>query len=167
MPRGGKRPGAGRKPGRGGRSLGRKKTLKLAFEKGIIGAPRDSLTIGVTPPAPGIPPQPDRSAFILPPGTAAARAVKAADILATVDELKLWHSHLLCSDPKVAFWALQYLMDQRDGRAKQSSDVKVTRAFENRSDEELTFFVAHGQWPEEALNADNDHGESREAAAAS
>jgi len=36
MPRGGKRPGAGRKPGRGGRSLGRKKTLKLAFEKGII-----------------------------------------------------------------------------------------------------------------------------------
>ncbi len=71
MPRGGKRPGAGRKPGRGGRSLGRKKTLKLAFEKGIIGAPRASLTI------------------ILPPGSAAARAVKAADILATVDELKL------------------------------------------------------------------------------
>ena len=54
--------------------------------------------------------------------------MKAADILATVDELKLWHLHLLSSDPKVAFWALQYLMDQRDGRAKQSSDVKVSRA---------------------------------------
>ena len=148
MPRGGKRPGAGRKPGRGGRSLGRKKTLKLAFEKGIIGAPRESLTIEVTPPAPGIPPEPDRSAFILPPGSAAARAVKAADILATVDELKLWHSHLVSSDPKVAFWALQYLMDQRDGRAKQACDVKVTRTIENRSDEELTFFVARGHWPE-------------------
>ncbi len=167
MSRGGKRPGAGRKPGKGGRSLGRKKTLRQAFEKGIIGAPRESMTTQVVPPAPGTPPDPDPSAFILPPGSAAARAVKAADILATVDELKLWHLHLLSSDPKVAFWALQYLMDQRDGRAKQSSDVKVTRAIEKRSDEELTFFVAHGQWPEEALNADNDHGESREAAAAS
>jgi hypothetical protein len=167
MPRGGKRPGAGRKPGRGGRSLGRKKTLKLAFEKGIIGAPRDSLRTEVSPPAPGVPAEPDRSAFILPPGSAAARAVKAADILATVDELKLWQSHLLSSDPKVAFWALQYLMDQRDGRAKQSSDVKVISAIENRSDEELAFLVAHGQWPEEAVNADNEHRESREAAAAS
>ncbi len=83
-----------------------------------------------------------------------------------MDELKLWHSHLVSSDPKVAFWALQYLMDQRDGRAKQSSDVKVTRAIEKRSDEELKFFVAHGQWPEEKVNADNDHRESREAAGA-
>ncbi len=107
------------------------------------------MTIEVTPPAPGISPEPDRPAFILPPGSAAARAVKAADILATVDELKLWHSHLLSSDPKVAFSALQYLTDQRDGRAKQSSDVKVTRTIEDRSDEELTFFVAQGRWPEE------------------
>ena len=167
MPRGGKRPGAGRKPGKGGRSLGRKKTLKLAFEKGMIGAPRESLTIDVTPPAQGIPPEPDRTAFILPPGSAAARAVKAADILATVDELKLWHLLLLSADPKVAFSALQYLMDQRDGRAKQTSDVKVTRAMENRSDEELEFFVAHGQWPGERGNAGNDHRESRETAGAS
>ncbi len=167
MPRGGKRPGAGRKPGKGGRSLGRKKTLRQAFEKGIIGAPRESLTIDVTPPAPGIGPEPVRTAFILPPGSAAARAVKAADILATVDELKLWHTHLLSSDPKVAFLALQYLMDQRDGRAKQSSDVKVTRAMENRSDEELEFFLAHGQWSEETGNAGNDHRKSREAAGAS
>ncbi len=167
MPRGGRRPGAGRKPGIGGRSLGRKKTLKLAFERGIIGAPRDAVTIEGFPPASGMPPELDRPAFILPPGSAAARAVKAADILATVDELKLWHSHLVSSDPKVAFWALQYLMDQRDGRAKQSSDVKVTRMIENRSDEELKFFVVQGRWPEEKVNAGNDHRESREAAGAS
>jgi len=153
MPRGGKRPGAGRKPGKGGRSLGRKNTLKLAFEKGIIGARRESVTTEVTKPAPQIPPDLDRSAFILPPGSAAARAVKAADILATVDEIKLWQLLLLSSDPKVAFWALQYLMDQRDGRAKQSSDVKVTRAIENRSDEELKFFVDRGHWPEEAVKS--------------
>jgi hypothetical protein len=111
------------------------------------------VTTEVTKPAPQIPPDLDRSAFILPPGSAAARAVKAADILATVDEIKLWQLLLLSSDPKVAFWALQYLMDQRDGRAKQSSDVKVTRAIENRSDEELKFFVDRGHWPEEAVKS--------------
>jgi hypothetical protein len=154
MPRGGKRPGAGRKPGKGGRSLGRKKTLKLAFEKGIIGARREPVTTEVTPPAPGTPPDLDRSAFILPPGSAAARAVKAADILATVDELKLWHSHLVSSDPKVAFCALQYLMDQRDGKAKQASDVNVTRSnLSHRSDEELRYYLDHGHWPEDERRA--------------
>ena len=60
----GKRPGAGRKPGKGGRSLGRKKTLKLAFEMGIISARRESVTTEVTPPAPGPPPDLESPRFV-------------------------------------------------------------------------------------------------------
>ncbi len=52
-------------------------------------------------------------------------------------------------------------------RLLEQAEAKLElRAIEKRSDEELKFFVAHGQWPEEKVNADNDHRESREAAGA-
>lgn len=114
MPRGGKRPGAGRKVG----STTRKAALKAVFD---------------TPPASAEQPGtlPDARAAMIgrlkrDPKSGPALAVKAADVLATVDEIELWQMHLFCEDSKVAFWALQYLTDRRDGKPRQAMELTGT-----------------------------------------
>lgn len=89
MPRGGKRPGAGRKAG-AAKTVERKTALKQADP--VIKIVRDS---------------------------AAGKAVTAAVILAAVDEQALWLQHLNSDDQRIAIDALKYLTDQRDGKATQ------------------------------------------------
>src|SRR5664280_623529 len=102
MPRGGKRSGSGRPPRSGGGGLERKTALKIA-------AP---LIYGKT----------------------ATEAVKAADILASVDEKAKWLELLEAANEfkgaVVPDWntrrqALEYLTDQRDGKAKQRVEATV------------------------------------------
>src|SRR5664280_986519 len=103
MPRGGKRSGSGRPPRSGGGGLERKTALKIA-------AP-------------------------LIYGKSATEAVKAADILASVDEKAKWLELLeaassdrlgaLAPDWNTRRQALEYLTDQRDGKAKQRVEATV------------------------------------------
>lgn len=86
--------------------------------------------------------------------SAAGKAVTAALILASVDEQGLWAKHLLSEDEKVSLDALKYLSDKRDGKAKQSLDVKATHEMSARTEDELSFFVANGCWPEDVVAAD-------------
>jgi hypothetical protein len=57
------------------------------------------------------------------PASGPAKAVKAGEVLATIDEIELWQMHLFCEDSKVAFWALQYLTDRRDGKPRQAMEL--------------------------------------------
>ena len=66
-----------------------------------------------------------------------------------MEETGLWHEHLLCEDPRVAFWALQYLTDQRDGKVTQRMQVSKTNSLAKRSDAELDYIIQHGRWPED------------------
>jgi|SRR5581483_1360357 len=50
-------------------------------------------------------------------GKAARKAVTAAVVLASIDELKYWTE--LLKDPKTRLQAMMYLTDQRDGKARQ------------------------------------------------
>jgi hypothetical protein len=88
--RGGKRPGAGRKPG----SVNRTTAIRQAL-KG--------------------PQEIKRSA--------GQRAVTAAEILASVDEVRLWVSLLRCADPKVRRDARTFLINQRTETAKQALEA--------------------------------------------
>jgi hypothetical protein len=84
--KGGKRPGAGRKPG----SINKITALKKACTE--INQIK---------------------------GSAAKRAVTAAAVLGCVDEMAAWLSLLSSKDEHIRFKTLTYLVDQRDGRAKQ------------------------------------------------
>jgi hypothetical protein len=91
---GGKRPGTGgKRPGAGRKrgSMDRLTALKKAGELNLL------------------------------PRSAAAEAVKAADILASVDEKALWQKWL--KDEKRGLEALMYLTDRRDGRPRQAVEV--------------------------------------------
>jgi hypothetical protein len=83
----------------------------------------------------------------LAPGSGDAKAVKAADILATIDETAMWQELVFREDPKVAFWALQYLTDQREGKPTQRVETKRVSTFEGRTNAELEHFAQHGTWP--------------------
>lgn len=61
----------------------------------------------------------------------------------------LWQSHLFGEDPKVSFWAPQYLTDQRDGKPTQRIESKRVSKFEGRSNSELEHYALHGWWPED------------------
>ena len=137
MPRGGKRPGAGRPSGH----INRKTALKVALAK----APetRQAVEEHLSER------RHLRERLIRQPQSTAAKAVKAAEILATVEETGLWHEHLFSPDPKVAFWALQYLTDQRDGKPGPRKDVVKADSLATRSDAELEYFIQHGRWPED------------------
>lgn len=137
MARGGKRPGAGRPSGH----INRKTALRIALAKPpeTKQAVQEYLSER----------QRLRDRLIRKPESAAAKAVKAAEILATVEETGLWHEHLFSLDPKVAFWALQYLTDQRDGKPAPRKEASKTDSLANRSDAELEYFIQHGCWPEE------------------
>ena len=59
-----------------------------------------------------------------------------------------WIEMLLASpDEMVAFNALSYKTDQRDGRPTQGSDTKRVDEFEGRSDEELEHFAIYESGP--------------------
>lgn len=95
MPRGGRRTGAGRKPG----AINRITAIKqAAFEireiKGIK-------------------------------GEAARQAVTAAVVLGMVDEAAKWLKLLESRDERIVLAAMQYLTDRSDGKARQSVDVDI------------------------------------------
>ena len=56
-----------------------------------------------------------------------ARKVIAASgngqVLATVDENKIWRGVINCRDPRIKLDAMKYLTDRRDGKAAQSGRV--------------------------------------------
>ena len=136
MARGGKRPGAGRPPGH----INRKTALTIALAKTPESKQAVQEYLNER--------QRLRDSLIRKPQSAAARAVKAAAILAPVEEIGLWHEHLFSADPKVAFSALQYLTDRRDGKPAPRKEVSEENIFADRSDAELEYFIAHGRWPE-------------------
>src|SRR5664279_447519 len=67
-----------------------------------------------------------------------ARKVIAASgngqVLATVNENKIWRGLINCRDPRIKLDAMKYLTDRRDGKATQSlnANTTITRTPEQR-----------------------------------